>query len=60
MDGTGGYDPEWSKSIGEGQSSYGFTHSREIINSERDYKGKEGNWVAKNYRGRQTMRVSEL
>ena len=42
VDGTGGYYAEGSKSIREGQS-YGFTHTGIIRNSERDYKGKEGN-----------------
>ena len=51
MDATGEHDAESigvsqsigvSKSIGEGQS-YDFTHTGNIRNSERDYKGKEGN-----------------
>ena len=45
--GTGGYYAEWSKSIGEGQSSYGFSHRGNIKNSERDYQGKERKWVGK-------------
>ena len=45
MDRTGGYYAECSKSIGEGQSSYGFTHIRNIRNSERDHKGRgETEW----------------
>ena len=58
MVGIGGYYAEWNKSIRERQSSYGFTHMWNIRNSERDYMGKEGNWVGKNLRGRQTIRDS--
>ena len=42
MEGPRGYYAEWNKSIGKGQSSYGFTHMWNIINSERDSKGREG------------------
>ena len=42
MDGTGGYNAEWSKLIRERQSLYGFTHTGNIKNSERDHRGKEG------------------
>ena len=45
--GTGGYYAEWSKSIGEEQSSYGFTHTGNIKNSERNHRGKERKWVGK-------------
>ena len=31
-----------NKSAGEGQSSYGFTHTGNITNSERDYKERRG------------------
>ena len=53
MDGTGGYHAEWSKSI-RGQSSYGFTHTGNIKNSEWDFKGKEGKWVGKIRKGDKT------
>ena len=43
MNGTGEYYAEWSKSIREGQSLYGFTHTGSIKNSERDHRGKERN-----------------
>ena len=36
VDGTGGYYAEWSKSVGEGQTVYGFTHTENIKNSEKD------------------------
>ena len=35
VDATGGYYAERNKSVGEGQSSYGFTHMWNIRNSER-------------------------
>ena len=43
MNGTGGYYAEWSKSIGEGQSSYGFIHIGNIRNREiiRERRGTE-------------------
>ena len=41
MDGKGRYYAQWSKSIGEGQASYGLIHLRNIKNSERDHRGKE-------------------
>ena len=47
MDETGGYHAEWSKWIGKGQSLYGSTHTGNIRNSARDYRGKEGKWVGK-------------
>ena len=42
MGGTGGYYVERSMSIGEGQSSYGFAHTGNIKNSERDYRERRG------------------
>ena len=36
VDETGGYYAEWSKSIGEGRTLYGFIHSGNIKNSEKD------------------------
>ena len=44
MVGTGWYYAEWSKSVGERQTLYGFTHMENIKNSERDYRGKERKW----------------
>ena len=48
------YYAERNKSIGEGQSLYGFTHMGNIRNSERDYRGKEGKWVGKIREGDKT------
>ena len=42
MDGTGGDYAKQNKSIGERQSSYGFTHMWNIRNSTEDHRGREG------------------
>ena len=55
MNGTGEYYAEWSKSIREGQSLYGFTHMGNIKNSERDYRGKERKWVGNISQGDSTQ-----
>ena len=45
MDGTRGYYAEWNKSVGEGQTLYGFIHLGNINNSE-GIKGerRENEW----------------